>query len=45
MTKDYCWIGVQENIGMLSKSSSDRNTLIQLSLFERPARSMFIKMQ
>ena len=37
MTKDYCWIGVQENIDMLSKSYSDRNSLILLSLFERPA--------
>ena len=28
MTKDYYWIGVQENIGMFSKSYSDRNSLI-----------------
>ena len=28
MTKDYYWIGVQENIGMLSKSYSDHNSLI-----------------
>ena len=28
MTKDYYWIGVQENIGMFSKSQSDRNSLI-----------------
>ena len=28
MTKDYYWIGVQENIDMLSKSWSDRNKLI-----------------
>ena len=45
MTKDYYWIGVQENIGMLSKSQSDRNGLIQLSLFERAARPKFLKMQ
>ena len=25
MTKDYYWIGVQENISMFSKSQSDRN--------------------
>ena len=45
MTKDYYWIGVQGNIGMFSKSWSDRNSLILLSLFERPARPMFIKMR
>ena len=28
MTKDYYWIGVEENIGMFSKSKSDRNNLI-----------------
>ena len=28
MTKDDCWIGVQENIGMLSKSKSDGNSMI-----------------
>ena len=28
MTKDYYWIGVQENIGMFSESQSDRNSLI-----------------
>ena len=28
MTKDYYWTGVQENIGMLSKSYSDCNSLI-----------------
>ena len=28
MTKHYHWIGVQENIGMFSKSYSDRNSLI-----------------
>ena len=28
MTKEYYWIGVQENIDMLSKSWSDRNKLI-----------------
>ena len=28
MTNDYYWIGVQENIGMFSKLSSDRNSLI-----------------
>ena len=44
MIKDYYCIGVQEHIDMLSKSYSDRNSLIQLSLFERPARPMFIKM-
>ena len=27
MTKDHYWIGVQEDIGMLSKSRSDRNSL------------------
>ena len=26
MTKDYYWTGVQENIGMFSKSKSDRNS-------------------
>ena len=35
MTKDYYWRGVQENTGTLSK----------LSLFERLARPMFIKMR
>ena len=44
MTKDYYCIGVQENIGMFSKSQSDRNSLILLPLFERPARPMFIKL-
>ena len=28
MTEDYYLIGVQENIGMFSKSSIDRNSLI-----------------
>ena len=28
MTKDYCWTGVQENIGMFSKSWSDLLSLI-----------------
>ena len=28
MAKDHYWIGVQENIGMFSKSYSDRNSLI-----------------
>ena len=28
MTKNYYWIGVQENIGMFSKSQSDRNSVI-----------------
>ena len=28
MTDDYYWIGVQENVGMFSKSWSDRNSLI-----------------
>ena len=28
MTKDYYWIGVQENIRMFSKPQSDRNSLI-----------------
>ena len=28
MTKDHYWIGFQDNIGMLSKSLSDRNSLI-----------------
>ena len=28
MTEDYHWIGVQENIGIFSKSRSDRNSLI-----------------
>ena len=28
MTKNYHWIGVQENIGMFSKSQSDRDCLI-----------------
>ena len=28
MTKDYNWTGVQENIGMFSKSYSDLNRLI-----------------
>ena len=41
--KHYHWIGVQENIGMFSKSWSDCNSLIWLPLFERPARPMFIK--
>ena len=45
ITKDYYWIGIQENIGMFSKSYSNRNSLIKLSLFERPARPMFIKMR
>ena len=27
-TKDHYWIGVQENIGMFSKSWNDRNSLI-----------------
>ena len=44
MTNDYYWIGVQENIGMFSKLWSDRNSLIWLSLFERPARPMFINL-
>ena len=45
LTKDYYWIDVQDNIGMLSKSKSDRNSSIKLSLFERPARPMLIKMR
>ena len=45
MTKDYYWIGVHENIGMLGTSYSNRNSLIWMSLFERPAWPMFIKMQ
>ena len=28
MTKDNYWTGVQENIGMISKSYSDRHSLI-----------------
>ena len=28
MTNGYYWIGVQENVGMFSKSWSDRNSLI-----------------
>ena len=44
MTDDYYWIGVQENIGMLSKRLSDRNSFIQMYLFERPARRLFIKL-
>ena len=28
MTNDYYWIGVQENVGMFSKSYSDRNCLL-----------------
>ena len=28
MTKDYYWLGIQENIGMFSKSESDRNSSI-----------------
>ena len=28
VTKDHCWIGIQENIGMFSESKSDRNSLI-----------------
>ena len=44
IAKHFHWIGVQENIGMFSKSQSDRNSLIQLPLFERPARPMFIKL-
>ena len=44
MTNDYYWIGVQENVGMFSKSWSDLDSLIYLSLFERPARPMFIKL-
>ena len=44
MTKDYYWIGVQENIGMFSKSYGDRNSLISPLLLERPARPVFIKL-
>ena len=28
MTKYYYWVGVQDNIGMLSKAQSDHNSLI-----------------
>ena len=35
MTKDYCWIGDQENIDMFSKLLSDRNNLIWLPLFKK----------
>ena len=28
INEDYYWIGVQENIGMFSRSQSDRNSLI-----------------
>ena len=37
-TEDYYWVGVQENIGMFSKSQIDGNSLINLHLFERPAK-------
>ena len=35
MTEDYYWIGAQKNIGMFSKSQSDGNNFIWLSLFEK----------
>ena len=40
VTKDYYWIGAEENIAMFSESCYDRNIFIYLSLFERPVRPM-----
>ena len=44
MTEDCYWISTEENIGMFSKSLTDRNSSIYLPLFERQVRPMFNKL-